>query len=262
LLTLDSMHGVKLSGWVIGALIQVQGAALAAVPAWTSTLAASVGRPLDADYGKTSFLFEPSVTATWKGAAVLSFRSVFERSLAPFQKIQVPVAESLLSIPLLKGPTLQWSAFVQASLLEVESWGAEGPQSRLAAGASLEWRPHPSLTLDGSTGPYVGLHALDQRYSGERFSKGGWLAQLRLMLEWQRFRLELLALVLEDWNELWHTRYATFERLSFRVLPAFRVGIAHQLFRNRIEDASGMLGPIGFFDGRRSRFSGFVQWQL
>ncbi len=252
---------VKLSGWVLLALVQVQSSALAARPSWVSTLAASLGRPLDADYGKTSFLFEPSVAARWGTSATLSFRAVFERELAPLKRVQVPIAEALLNLALFGNSTLRFSSFAQGSLLEMENWATQGPEGRLAAGATVEWKAHPSLTLDASVGPYLGLHAMEAKYSGERFSRGGFLAQIRLMLEWQRLRFEALALVLEDWNGQWNTRYATFQRLSYPLFPEFRVGVAHQLFRNRME-TSGMLGPIGLFDGRRSRLSGFVQWQL
>lgn len=255
------MQGVKRVGWVLLALVQTHASFLAAAPQWGSTLGASVGRPLDADYGKPSVLFEPSVSATWEGSAVLSFRSILEQEFSGLRKIQVPVAEALLNLPWFKTATVQLGVFAQGSLLEIENWDTQGAHGRLAAGASVEWKILPSLTLDVSAGPYVGLNSMAAKFSGERFSQGGGLAQIRLMLEWQRFRLEALGLVLEDWNGQWNTRYATFERLSYRVLPEFRVGIAHQLFRNRL-DTAGTLGPIGFFDGRRSRVSGFVQWQL
>jgi hypothetical protein len=118
------------------------------------------------------------------------------------------------------------------------------------------------LQLEISTGAFVGIHEYHQLANGDPGSQVGFLEQLAVAYQWGPLKLEVLGLVVQDWNGRWRNVYSTFERLSWQIARPLSIGVIHQLLRSQVNEASGDFQPIGFFDGRKSRIAGFVQWQL
>lgn len=222
------------------------------------TVTTSVGQKLDATASEASLGLETILQGT--AAFDWRLRCLLDRPFNVHEKLKLPTAEALLSVPL--GPASPAAVFFQASVLDVQNWASEGALGRLALGLQSRWNLGAGFTLDFALAPFVGLNTLTRHSSGTPFSQGGVLEQVTLSGTWQRLRAELMVLVIQDFNGRWRNLYSTFERLSFFITPRLAVGISHQLLGSRVSEATGRWSPIGVFDGRKSRISGFVSWEM
>jgi hypothetical protein len=192
---------------------------------------------------------------------LLRVRALIDRPFDPYRKLRAPLVEVLgIALP---GPEAWWGGFSQFTALDLHSWSTEGVQTRLAVGGILRLVSGP-FTAELSAGPFVSLNELERRLNGngDRFSRAGFLEQVSLAYQWGPLKLELLALVVQDWNGRWTGFYSSFERVSWRIFKSLSVGVTHQLLRSHVDEETGSFTPIGIFDGRKSRIAGFVQWQI
>jgi hypothetical protein len=258
------MRGVKWKWKTLGFLLLFWGSAsqwaFSSVAPITGRLLTSFSRQTDSDYPNSSVGLEPWLLMDATDTLSFRVRALFDRPVNLYHPFRVPVVELLALKSLSRGRTVDWTAFAQSSALDVETWHKEGAVFRQAIGIQTQVRLGAGIRAELSAGPYATFHEFERGRNGTVFSKAGFLEQLSLIGEWGRLRLELVALVLHDWNGSWHLNYSTFERLSFELFPLLSVGISHQLLRSQIDEASGVVAPIGFFDGRRSRLTGFLAW--
>ncbi len=229
--------------------------------AWNASLTTSVGRRLDPDFPRPSVSFEPALSYRLSDQSSLRFRTLLDRPFDGYRKLLVPYLELFGAWIPVRSSQTELGAFALTSGQDLELWGEEGASVRQVIGGIGRWRPAPWVLLELSLGPYLAFSHFALRRNGSANSITGFLEQLALTLQSGRWKLEIIGLVVQDWNGRWRNLYSTFERLSLTLSPAISVGITHQLLRSRVED-SGVLMPIGFIDGRRSRIGGFVQWLL
>lgn len=259
------MHRVWRLGTALwGALVclDAQGAALLSPAPLRASILTSIGRQLDPDFPLGSLSVEPAFSYTTENSSFVRLRALLDRPLDAYKPWRAPFVE-LLGIGLfIRGDRWDHGLFSQTSPQDLHAWNSEGIQVRQAAGWYSRWRAFPGFSVEFSAGPFVTVNEFYKRRNGETFSQVGALEQLAFTFQRGPFKLEVLALVVQDWNGRWRNLYSTFERFSWRVVEGLSIGLTHQLLRSQIDEVSGALQPIGLFDGRKSRVAGFVLWQI
>jgi hypothetical protein len=251
---------------LLGAMVGLEAqaaAVLSSAPASVrASIIASVGRQLDPDFPTSSVSLEPSLGYTTRALGFFRARTLLDRPLDPYKPWRAPFAELLGIVPLHQSERFDHSLFFQTSGQDIHQWNSEGMQVRQAVGWLGTWRVFPGFSAELSLGPFSALNEFDKRRNGDPFSRAGVLEQLSLTYQWGPMKLEILALVVQDWNGRWRNLYTTFERLSVRLARDFSFGVTHQLLRSHMDEVSGSLQPVGVFDGRKSRIAGFLLWQI
>jgi hypothetical protein len=249
-----------------GALVCLDTQAAAIVsptsPSLRASLVTSIGRQLDPDFPLGSVTLEPSLTYMASPLGTLSLRALLDRPLDAYKPWRAPFAE-LLGIALWhRGNSFDQGFFAQTGAQDLHQWNSEGVQLRQALGWYARWRAFEGMSTEFSVGPYAVLNEFSHRRNGEPFSQWGALEQITVAYQRGPFKIEILVLLVQDWNGRWRNLYSTFERVSWRLAENFSVGLTHQLFRSQVDEVSGALAPIGLFDGRKSRVAGFILWQI
>ncbi len=253
-------------GWgAVGISLQLLGlsTSIAMPPGGLSaTLNASVGSSLDSLSSRPSVAFEPALNYQASPSSNLRLRTLLVRPFNSHLSVQLPYTDLLGLFVLGGSPAANYGMYSQSSALNMAEWGKEGFQIRQAVGAFGKYCPTEGLCFEVSAGPYLGASEFRSRRNGIAFSQGGLLEQVSAAYEWKRWKFEVLALVAQDWNGKWQGVYSTLERVAWRASTNLCLGITHQLVRSTISEASGTFQPIGFYDARKSKIAGFVQWEL
>ena len=63
-------------------------------------------------------------------------------------------------------------------------------------------------------------------------------------------------------SRVWSNDYYTAEQAGFALTKNVSVGLLHELLLGAVDDTTGYYQPVRFYDGRVSRVSAFVTWQL
>ncbi len=232
-----------------------------AAPQFDASLLASFERRTDADFPQELLGFEPRVRAVFGDTASISLRAGFQQPLQPYLTGRIAFVECMglwTPRPGLWVPGL----FVQVAGPELQDWRREGMQLRNAGGAYLRWQPKQWFWAAAAAGPYWTASTYSHTASGEAVSEAGLLQQLTLTLQLQTLRVEVLAEAVQDYNGQWANAFFTQERISIALTHFFSVGVSHQLNVASRDLATGQTRSIAFFDGRDSRFAGFMQWRI
>lgn len=226
-----------------------------------ASLVTSFGRQLDPDFPGESFGLEPS--AAWQPeAGLLRVRGLLDRPLDPHKPLRVPYTELLGVYLVHRSRAIDLGLFAQVNGQNLHQLSTEGLQLRQAAGLALQTRFGERFQLEFFAGPFGCLNEYERKRNGDPFSQAGFLEQAGLTFQSGAIKLELLLLAVQDWNGRWRNYYSSFERITFRVARQWSFGFTHQLMRSQVDEVSGALAPIGFFDGRKSRIAGFILWQI
>jgi len=239
-----------------------QAGAVVAEPSLRASLITSVGRQTDADFPRPSVTFEPWLVWRATTATTLRFRALLDRPFDPYKNWQAPSMEILGVWLVNQSGSFDWGWVAQTAGQDIDKWAGEGFQLRQMAGAIARWQPASGLQLELVVGPYVAGNEYTQLRKGEYFSIAGALQQLTVSYQRGLAKLEVLGLCVQDWNGRWRNYYSMTERVSLRLWEGFSVGVSHTLAWSQIDEATGLVAPVGFFDGRKSRLAGFVQWQI
>jgi len=229
---------------------------------FSGSFAARYGQTLDAKNPQGALSFEPFLALPFDGNRRTELSAVIDRPTDVYKNFEVPRLAVTYWQRL--DPIDGWKTAVQGSAngLNLERWKMDGHQIRFSLAGEIHKELLPSFTLSLKAGPFMQWNRYAQTASGTGLPWAGLQERLRLVWEYRDFALDLRLLVAQSRAAVWKNDYATYEAITYRILPGVKVGVSHELESSVIDEITGRARGLDVFDARVSRVSALMELEL
>ncbi len=224
----------------------------------------------DQNNAEAAITFEGKYAPPFSPRLEISTR--IDRSFNRYENFNVPFIKAEIHFSLLPSPqpqtgdplvgpwVLQLRPFL--SVLNLDRWNQDGARGRGGVNAVAHYEVAPQIAVQIEIAPWLELSKFRANTAGREFPAGGFTEKATVELSHRAVFLELAFSAQQSLRSVWRNDWGVQQRLGYRFSPVIQAGVSHELLTGLLDESTGLLRPLPFYDARRSRVAVFGEFLL